>query len=544
MTLRTVVLLLLILTLSAGTGSRLCAQTDEVSNSEDQLFQLPPDTPARLLRGALAAARLSQTQLANSYLQSVLDQQLSDEELQKLRSDVGLNVVLRLNANVDLQPLAGKLLDEINRAAAAAAVSPEQAESLIARLGQSRQATIQAATDLLTLGNSAAGALLAADVETQSGSLAYSLLRRHPRLFRYGILDALREAQPDQVRRGLQVLAVTADAELAPLLLEYEFAGDSPEVRSAAAAAVERLWRGDDRPRTPDAAVQWLTSESEVSLSIAADRFAEQRDLALAKAVRLAEIAVKIDAGDRDAAQAALLACRTAADAGVDAGVDAGEAPDVRDAAAEFAVRAGHGIAAAALVGPNAEILRRAMQLPEPGVRVTAAAELLGLQERVRGVSMAQQMLQDASGGSTMPEAVVIDARLDQATEAAWLLDQQGYQTARCITGQAGFERAARQLNCELILIHSNCVRWPLTQTVANLRADSRTAQTPIIVYGPKRVTLSIQQLQQQYPGVYRMSGPLSEINFADELRRSGAPGPLLSPEERSRLIEVANAAL
>lgn len=537
---RTAVLMLLILTLSVATGSHLSAQTSGLPGAGDRLFQQTPDTPAGLVRGAHAAARLSQTQLARGFLQSLLDQAMSDEELIELRNQVGLSIFLSLNANVDLQPMAASLLKQVNRASSNARVTPEQAGDLVAQLGTSREATVEASRDLLSLGNSAAVALLTADIETRAGSLAYSLLRRHPRLFRYGILDALENAEPEQVQRGLRVLSVTADSELAPLLLEYEFAAESSAVRRAGSAAVDRLWSGVDRPKSADAAVNWLTEQAEMSLSEAGNRFADEGELALARAVRLAEIAVTIDPDDRVLPNAVLLACQAAATGGM---AVEGDEP-VRQAAADVAVHAGHSSAAAALIGSRADTLRRAMQMPGARVRVTAAASLLGLDGRVRGATLAQQMVRDASRGSTMPEAVVIDARLEQASEAVWLLGQQGYETDRCLTGQAGFEHAVRQLNCELILIHSNCLRWPLTQTVANLRADSRTAQTPIVVYGPRRVSPSVAQLQSQYPGVYRMSGPLSEINFADELRRSGVPGPMLTEEQRVRLIELAAGAL
>ena len=149
---------------------------------------------------------------------------------------------------------------------------------------------------------------------------------------------------------------------------------------------------------------------------------------------------------------------------------------------------------------PDPDLLRRSMYLPGPAVRLHAAMRLLSLNRLVRGRSYAQKIVRSFAEGSTGQEAVVIDPRQDAATLATFLLDDQGYQTTRALTGQGGFEQAIRQLNCELILIHSNCLRWSLSQTIANFRADSRTAQTPIAVYGPARDEAAVRSTAGSIP--------------------------------------------
>lgn len=533
---RTSVLALVLLTLSTAPGSRAMAQDDGAQTRADRIFELEPETPRRLVISAYAAARLNYTQIARGYLQQVVDKGLSNEDLMTLREQVGLQTFMSLHANADLQPMAGELLQLLNDASFAAAVPPGHAEDLVARLGTDPNETVAAGTELLTLGNAAVDALLKADIETQSGTIAYNLLRRHPRQLRFGIFKALNGLDFGQQRRGLLILATTADSDLAPLLLRYEFGSDSEAVRQAASRAVRQLWSGKDRPRTADKAVEWLTNEAALSLASAADRFSPHPKVTLSHALRLAEVAVAIDSAKSTRSAATLLACRAATSDVTGEGVDA----SVREAALEIAIQTKHSVAAAALLQANPDDLRLATQLPGATVRVKAAAELLNLNQRVRGAAFARRVLTDAAEGSTSPEAVVIDPRLDAATEAVWLLQDQGYDATRCLTGQAGFERAASQLSCELILIHSNCVRWNLSQTVANLRADSRTAQTPIAVYGPRRDRAAIRQLQHRYPGVSWLPGPLSEINFVDELRRNDVPGPILTEETRSRLIELA----
>ncbi len=529
-----VVLPLLILFLSV---TPVGAQSFDSTRDDVQLFQQEPDTPGRLVRATVLASRLNHTQLAQQYLHSLLEEGLSGEALRQLRSELGVGVFLRLNSNVDLQPMAGQLLKQINKASVDAAVAPDAA-ALIAQLGTGRVQTLEAASKLLEIGSPVAKALLTADIQLESGRLANQLLRQHPRTFRDGLMDALPDVDSEQTVRGLQVLAMTVDAELAPLLLKYEFASDNKSVQHAAASVVDRLWNVGDRPNNEREAVAWLTAASAKHLAEAADRFSPGSVDSLKQAVRFAELAVVIDQDQQSVAAATLLACQAVSSTG-----DVPGDLKTRQIALEIALDAGHGTAVAALLNSDPDVLRRATTMSTADVRVKAAAELLKLNQSGPGAVYALQVIHAAASGSLSAEAVVIDPRLDAATEATWLLNDLGYEATRCSTGQAGFQRAVAQLQCELILIHSNCLRWPLSETIANLRADSRTAQTPIAVYGPRRDEVAIHLLQRRYPGVSYLPGPLSAINFVDELRRSQVPGPLLAESERSELIQQARVA-
>ena len=536
---RLVIVPLSILTLAIAAGPNAFAQNLGLSTTNEKLFQQTPDTPARLLRSAAAAARLNHTLLARGYLELVLDGGLADEAWLELQNEVGIELFLSLNSNADLQPMAGNLLKQANAATSSAKLSQEQAAGLVAQLGSSHQETIAAASALLTIGNPAAGSLLKADIKTQAGSMAFELLSKHPRRFRYGIMNVLSDLNSEQAVRGIQVLATTADADLAPLLLEYEFSSTEESIRLAATSAVNCLWSGSHRPRTADRAIEWLIQKATALLAVSADRFSRRSGTELAQAVQFVEIADAIDRDNRATVAATMLACRAAGSTVDDATSD----PDVRQAAIDIAIKANHGKAVAALLNTDSKNLYRAINIAGAEVRVKAAVELLKQKRNVRGQAYAKRVIHNATNGSLTPEAVVIDPRQDVATQATWLLDEQGYVTTSCATGQGGFDNAVRQLNCELILIHTNCLRWPLSQTIANLRADSRTSQTPIAIYGPERDTTAIRRMQSLYPGISHLPGPLSEINFADELRRSDVPGPLLTKEGRSHLIEQAKAA-
>ena len=149
-------------------------------------------------------------------------------------------------------------------------------------------------------------------------------------------------------------------------------------------------------------------------------------------------------------------------------------------------------------------------------------------------------MLQHTAGGSAKPEAVVIDSRTGESRGTAAVLIAAGYATVATGSGQSGFEAAVRQLHCELIVIHSNCLKWPLSLTVANLRRDYRTTDTPIVIYGPERDRQATENIRSQYRGLWFMPQPLSEITFTDAARLSGLPNPKLTEEERRQMISFA----
>ena len=102
--------------------------------------------------------------------------------------------------------------------------------------------------------------------------------------------------------------------------------------------------------------------------------------------------------------------------------------------------------------------------------------------------------------------------------------------------GVDGFELAVSQLQTELVLVHSNCQQWPLTQLVANLRADGRTAGVPIVVYGPAWSRDAVRSIAKNYDGVWFIDEPVTELTLFQRMGWLRIPGPLLSPGERQQL--------
>ena len=79
----------------------------------------------------------------------------------------------------------------------------------------------------------------------------------------------------------------------------------------------------------------------------------------------------------------------------------------------------------------------------------------------------------------------------------------------------SGFQRVAANGDVAVAVIHLNAIRWELSQTVANLRADSRTASVPIAIYGPVGMQDRVKHLTGQYPLV----SYVEESNSAIDIR-------------------------
>jgi hypothetical protein len=135
-----------------------------------------------------------------------------------------------------------------------------------------------------------------------------------------------------------------------------------------------------------------------------------------------------------------------------------------------------------------------------------------------RGSSRVVAILSRAINDTGSRAALSIDPNGERAvTTSAWLT-QLGYEPDASQTGQDGFREASSRADISLIAIHAACIRWGLTQTIANLRADARTAGIPIIVYGPESVQAMVERIADRYPMIGY--APDGEISFKIYVKR------------------------
>jgi hypothetical protein len=120
--------------------------------------------------------------------------------------------------------------------------------------------------------------------------------------------------------------------------------------------------------------------------------------------------------------------------------------------------------------------------------------------------------------GSEQSQSVIIDPNLDRASIMASLVGALGFDATVAGTGREGFEFAVTR-PVGLAVVHLNSVRWELSQTIANFRADARTRNVPIAIYGPSGMEPAVEELLQAQPVVY-----VQEANNTRDLSRSLRP--------------------
>ena len=143
-------------------------------------------------------------------------------------------------------------------------------------------------------------------------------------------------------------------------------------------------------------------------------------------------------------------------------------------------------------------------------------------------------------------QQVVVDPNTQRASQVTSFLAEVGYPAEIAPTGRDGFTMASENGDVELVVLHVNTIRWPLTQTVSNLRSDSRTANVPIVLYGPEDVRRKVQPLLDRT----RLAAFVSEVTAADRFQPQIEPflktvqAPSMTAEERTRRSAAAVAWL
>ena len=511
---------------------------------EDPFLLREPQTADEFFRGAVQAQRLGRPNLARQYLQGFLDAGPTDDDLLALRDAYGPGPFAALAAAPELRPLSADLARRVNDVFRRRGASPDRLDALIddylaggPQAGPARVALVGAGTvavpqvlarlrtepddyragrllDLLAaVGEPAVPALHAAldarDVgfRTQVASVLGRIGSRRsvPHLFypayapdepiasrqaaQAALAEALRlsraptaEASPADVARRLSEEAVRSWTDPAPPVDPLE----DP-------AAGTRTWSWDEAAGTVSAA----DLEPRTARLLRGSRFAgeafglapERRDLqALLLAFRLA-LETRTNGrpvpapGQGPVFHAALAA-----------------GPELVSDALRTALRLdmpGAALPALAILGqtlnPSAAFgtggpLEAALESTDPRVRLAAAVATLEVSpdKPFPGSRRVVEILARSLSESDVPTALVIDQNPQRAATMAGFVREFGYDAVVSPTGQAGFVEASERMQPAFVLVNLNVVRWPLSQTLANLRADARTRGLPVLVYGPQ----------------------------------------------------------
>ncbi|MAG93349.1 MAG: hypothetical protein CMJ48_06325, partial [Planctomycetaceae bacterium] len=166
--------------------------------------------------------------------------------------------------------------------------------------------------------------------------------------------------------------------------------------------------------------------------------------------------------------------------------------------------------------------LLTALNYPDRQIQFAAASTILQIdpERSFSGSSRVVDILIRTLSDTGTPGGLVVDASTQRGTTVAAALSEQGYAATTAATGQAGFALAAKRNEIEIILLQYNTIKWGVTQTVANLRADARTASIPIAIYGPDTSKHDVQHILDDYPAVTF----ILETADSTDLRRQLAP--------------------
>ncbi len=537
------------------------------------LFQFPPETPDQILDAAMITRKLNRQDDSRKFLRKLLDQQLGEAELRALRQRAGVGPFLELSGDRKMQPEGRELLLAVNAASKPQPLSSTQLQELIQALATPGDAATQAAVTLVANGDGSAAALLAADLNTPAGKVADQLLKTKARDMRHGLVTELSLANPTGRFRIVQLLAGTTDPNIAPGLLRWQFDQESDAAtREAAANAVERLSKGSLTAATAADASEVLTQRGADLLKSAAGRFTLVREPAviqeqtgddrraefLSDATLYLTDAVALDVSNKRASSLLLVAKCAVTDPALAAAASVAAGQTLPDLSAALVAaleideaRAGVELLRGLKVGDYSAIdaasrelaesaLKVAVNSADPRIRLLACDVAINVAHTDLSSPAVQRTVSSVRAGSLKPEAVVVDSDNRSLRNLEEALQDAGFTVAVSETGQDGFDAAARQMNCELILVNAESSGWPFATTLANLRSDVRTRNVPIVVVGPDRFAARVSRLSEIHPGIWFLAEPVGIETLVPKLDSLLLPPYLLSPADRATMKQLA----
>ncbi|SFI57500.1 HEAT repeat domain-containing protein [Planctomicrobium piriforme] len=570
----------------------------------DPLFVKPTTVPENF-DAALLMVKLARLDLAKYYLEQTLALEPSDEDMMALRTAHGTGTFLELTRLKELNPPATTLLDRLTAAVQNQISQPGYADGLIAKLGGSARERAEALTELRHMGPYAVPPILKhldGDLGVGRDTLAVTLTRLGTEAIP-PLIGAL--ASPNE-----EVRAVAADvlgkvgSESNMLWLWYPaFAEGQPAgTRGAARIALARLRYGDGQAvnrlssdgavksmlaaatQHLDGSYQWPQLYEEMTeipvwtWSVEAGTVVEhpvpRAQASLFLAERLAREATLLapDSGQPPVVLLTALLMRAVEQNGWKTPLPAGP-----DSALDLAVRCGPDVCERVLqyaldhklIGAQLAVLEAlalngsphlllakqghsavtdALDAPEARVQFAAATTILRWEptQPFRNSRRVVEILARALNTEAMASSVVMDPNVSRAQQTASLFTELGFPATLASTGMDGFKLAAEQGNITLAVLHPNVIRWELSQTVANLRADARTANIPVVIYGPKGIRDRYVDFASHYHNVLF----LDEGTDAAQLSRTLQPflvqlsPPTMTPDQRLNQMREASAWL
>ncbi len=576
-------------------------QNSLIAMGDESPLLVEPKTPATLFNAVVLMFDLARPNLAKKYLEQLMALEPDDAAILRIRDKHGPAVFLKLARKTQLQPLSIRLLQRMNQVFRRAATSEQRIDQLIADLNGTVQQRDVAILQLQSAGPIVVPRLLAhmSDPKQvdQRNLLLYTLIRLGRQMIP-PLLAAMDVPDANLRATVIEALGWMGTSDEAPHLWHPAFGPDQPaSVRISARHALARILFGSvDKvelvsaygatreleriarqhfiggyqwPLQDDGSVAYWLWDTQTEVLTRTNLSPEAASLLVG--TRLARQAISLLPENRNL-QALYLGLSlatavhkvgwdrplpTGPNTAHNLALTAGE--EVMSEVLSQAIDAANPASAVSALQVLGQIGTRhqlyvkdrkgspiiaALNYPNLRVQFAAACTILQLDpdRPFRGSSRVVDILRHALSDGGAARGLAIDADSDRASNVAAILENLGYEPDFATTGQDGFRIAAARGDVELILLHTNSVRWGLSQTIVNLRADARTANIPIAIYGPDSLRHEMLGLAERFP----LTTFIVESTSAHDVRMQLQPfmtkfkTPPLTPQQRSERIDAA----
>lgn len=556
-----------------------------------------PETPEQLMQAVVQLTDLGHAASAKAYLDQLLKGNPDDELILKLRDKYGPAAFLRLANNNKLQPESITLLKKMESAFRAYATDPSRINSLIDALSGTPTERDIAIIQLKSAGEIVAPPILKQLSQSQAPArndeLTFALTQLGDPVVP-PLIAALRSPQEKIRKIAADVLGDLARPTDALYLWNPAFSQSQPQnVQVAARMALAKILGKNPRKTyelnrheaqliLKNAALnlyQKHETKSETQPIWVWDNAAQTvvkkelpaQEVNLVEGLRLAKEALEMSPDKQDV-QTLYLAMALALEAyqvgwnqplpegpGTTFNLALLSGPSAVSRVLALAMKQGHTPSALAALKALGQIGSRtllheqldkhssliaALNYPDRRVQFAAATAILQLDpaKPFPGANRVISILTRALRGEGTQAAIVVDSSIPRGQTMAGVFHELGYETTPVQTGMAGFKAATDRMDVEFIALEYNIARWGLSQTIANLRADSRTANIPIVIYGPLRLQNKIEYSTRYYPLVKYMVESENTDDIGSQLKPflDGLKTPELTGELRSEYRAAA----
>lgn len=569
---------------------------------ESSPLPIQPETAPELFEAVVLMVDLARPKLARAYLDKFLELNPGAETLLSLREKYGPAEFLKLSNIKELEPVGGELLAKVNKLMMDRAGDPVRIAKLVDDLQGKPEERLLATNELKSSGQIVVVPLiniLRKDTDPKRQRDILYILTQIGSIAEPPLVAAL-EMPGDDLRAGLiSVLGFVGSRQTINHLWYHANSTDSPDgVRTAAHDAIAKIAKMEAGrlAASPTEHVakelhrlallhyrgkyDWsVDREGKVSLWLWKR---EAETVALVKippvvasnvvGSRFARQALSLSPESRDV-QVLFLSMALTAE-GMLAGWDK-PLPTGPGTAHDLALIAGEDVVADVLTEalksariPNAVAALRvlgqigtlrlirsteaerspvlsALNYPDTRVQFAAAGTIMQLdpQSKFPGADRAISILARALTGRGKPVALVVDPNSTRASKVAGLLSELGYAPEVKSTGREGFAFAAENADVEIAFVHPNTIRWELSETIANFRADSRTASIPIIMQGPMESAGRMRRHIENNPLVTYIVSTTTAAGLQSQLSPylSSLAAPPLNEQQRAEQAAVAS---